>query len=152
VRTLKLLKVAHAYLRQAKARLEDAVEAVHEANYPYAVRLSQECVELSLKAVLKAVAIEYPKIHDVSDILLEVKERFPPWFQAETDYLSESSKILVKKREPSLYGGEEAFLSPYEVIDKEDAEDAVTRAGKTYNLCEKLLTELEKAFENLKPT
>ncbi len=147
-----MLKVAHAYLRQAKARLEDAVEAVPEANYPYAVRLSQECVELSLKAVLKAVAIEYPKIHDVSDILLEVKERFPPWFQAETDYLSESSKILVKKREPSLYGGEEAFLSPDEVIDKEDAEDAVTRAGKTYNLCEKLLTELEKAFENLKPT
>jgi len=152
VRTLKLLKVAHAYLRQAKARLEDAVEAVPEANYPYAVRLSQECVELSLKAVLKAVAIEYPKIHEVSDILLEVKERFPPWFRVETDYLSESSKILVKKREPSLYGGEEAFLSPDEVIDKEDAEDAVTRAGKTYNLCEKLLTELEKAFENLKPT
>lgn len=147
-----MLKVAHAYLRQAKARLEDAVEAVPEANYPYAVRLSQECVELSLKAVLKAVAIEYPKIHDVSDILLEVKERFPPWFRVETDYLSESSKILVKKREPSLYGGEEAFLSPDEVIDKEDAEDAVTRAGKTYNLCEKLLTELEKAFENLKPT
>jgi len=147
-----LLKVAHAYLRQAKARLEDAVEAVPEANYPYAVRLSQECVELSLKAVLKAVAIEYPKIHDVSDILLEVKERFPAWFQAETGFLSESSKILVKKREPSLYGGEEAFLSPDEVIDKKDAEDAVARAGKTYNLCEKLLTELEKAFENLKPT
>ena len=147
-----MLKVAHAYLRQAKARLEDAVEAVPEANYPYAVRLSQECVELSLKAVLKAVAIEYPKIHEVSDILLEVKERFPAWFRVETDFLSESSKILVKKREPSLYGGEEAFLSPDEVIDKEDAEDAVTRAGKTYNLCEKLLTELEKAFENLKPT
>ncbi|RLI23707.1 hypothetical protein DRO58_08680, partial [Candidatus Bathyarchaeota archaeon] len=60
---MRLLKVAKSYLRQAKARLEDAKEAFLESNYPYAVRLSQECVELSLKAVLKAVGIEYPKIH-----------------------------------------------------------------------------------------
>jgi len=141
---LKLLKVAESYLRQAKARLEDAEEAYPKTNYPYAVRLSQECVELSLKAVLKAVGIEYPKIHDVSDTLVEVKERFPEWFKAEINYLHESSKILLKKREPSLYGGEEAFLSPDEVIDKIDAEDAIRRAKKTYTLCERLLTELEK--------
>jgi len=144
VRQLQLLKVARAYLRQAKARLEDAKEALPETNHPYAVRLSQECVELSLKAVLKAVGIEYPKIHDVSDVLVEVKERFPEWFKAEVDFLRESSKILVKKREISLYGGEEAFLSPDEVIDKNDAEDAIMRAEKTYKLCDDLLIELEK--------
>ncbi len=139
-----MLKVARSYLRQAEARLENAEEAYPKTNYPYAVRLSQECVELSLKAVLKAVGIEYPKIHDVSDTLVEVKERFPEWFKVEISYLHESSKILLKKREPSLYGGEEAFLSPDEVIDKIDAEDAIRRAKKTYTLCEKLLTELEK--------
>lgn len=131
--------------------MEDAEEAFPETNYPYAVRLSQECVELSLKAVLKAVGIEYPKIHDVSDVLAEVKGRFPEWFKAEVDFLCESSKILVKEREPSLYGGEEAFLSPDEVIDENDARDAIARAEKTYKLCEKLLTELEKATEGLKP-
>ena len=60
MKELKLLKVAKSYLRQAKARLEDAKDAYIEGNYPYAVRLSQECVEFSLKAVLKAVGIEYP--------------------------------------------------------------------------------------------
>lgn len=80
----------------------------------------------------------------MSDTLVEVKERFPEWFKVEISYLHESSKILLKKREPSLYGGEEAFLSPDEVIDKIDAEDAIRRAKKTYTLCEKLLTELEK--------
>ncbi len=139
---MQLLKVARSYLRQAEARLEDAKEALPRTNYPYAVRLSQECVELSLKAVLKAVGIEYPKIHDVSDVLAEVKERFPEWFKDEIDYLCESSRILFKKREPSLYGGEEAFLSPEEVISRDDAEDAITRAEKTYRLCEKLLLEL----------
>jgi len=142
-----LLKVARSYLRQAQARLEDSGEASLKGNYPYAVRLSQECVELSLKAVLKAVGIDYPKIHDVSDVFVEVKERFPGWFKTEVGFLCESLKILVRKREISLYGGEEAFLSPDEVIDRSDAEDAIMRAEKTCKLCEKMLTELEKATE-----
>ena len=139
-----MLKVAKSYLRQAKARLEDAKEAFLESNYPYAVRLSQECVELSLKAVLKAVGIEYPKIHDVSDVMFEVKDRFPEWFKAEMDFLCGSSRVLVKKRELSLYGGEEAFLTPEEVIDEKDAEDATARAEKTYGLCERLVVEIDK--------
>ena len=97
-----------------------------------------------MKAVLKAVGIEYPKIHDVSDILVEVKSRFPEWFRAEIEFLYESSKILVKKRELSLYGREEAFLAPEEVISKKDAKDATLRAEKTYGLCEKLVLEIEK--------
>lgn len=142
---MELLKIARSYLRQARARLKDAREALLENNYPYAVRLSQECVELSLKAVLKAVGVDYPKIHDVSDILVEVKDRFPEWFKAELAFLRKSSKILVKKREISLYGGEEAFLSPDEVIGERDAEDAVERATRTYELCEKLIREIEEA-------
>jgi HEPN domain-containing protein len=138
-----LLKVAKSYLRQATARLEDAKKACSGANYPYAVRLSQECVELSLKAVLKAVGIEYPKVHDVSDVLSEVRERFPDWFKAEIEYLCESSRILFRKRGPSLYGGEEAFLSPDEVIDSNDADDAIKRAERTFTLCERLLAQLE---------
>jgi len=143
VKQLRLLKIARSYLRQAEARLKDAKDAFLEANHPYAVRLSQECVELSLKAVLKAVGIEYPKIHDVSDVLLEVEDRFPAWFRDQIGFLCESSRILVKKREISLYGGEEAFLAPEEVIDEEDAEDATRRADRTYRLCDRLITEIE---------
>jgi len=139
---LRLLKIAKAYLRQAEARLKDAKDALLEGNYPYTVRLSQECVELSLKAVLKAVGIEYPKIHEVSDILADVGDRFPEWFRMGLEFLRESSKILAKKREISLYGGEEAFLSPEEVISKADAEDATQRAVKTHELCRKLIDSI----------
>jgi HEPN domain-containing protein len=144
-----LLKVARAYLRQAEARLKDAREALQEGNYPYAVRLSQECVEMSLKAVLKAVGIEYPKIHDVSEILVDVRDRFPEWFKAELEFLRESSKTLTKKREISLYGGEEAFLSPEEVISRRDAEDATQRAGKTHELCKRLIDSIESRQQTL---
>ena len=139
---MRSIRVAKSYLRQAKARLDNAVDSVRDGNHPYAVRLSQECVELSLKAVLKAVGIEYPKIYEVSDIFPEIKGRFPDWFKTEIDYLRESSKLLFKKREPSLYGDEEALLPPNEVMSKDDAEDAVDRAEKTYSLCERLILEL----------
>lgn len=144
---MKLVKIARSYIKQAGARLNDAHDAYEEENYPYAVRLSQECVELSLKAVLKVVGIEYPKVHDVSDVFPSVTQRFPEWFQAELDYLSESSKILVKKRELSFYGGEDAFLSPDEVIGEADAKDAVERAEKAYNLCKKLIEEIGSEAE-----
>jgi len=140
---LQLLKIAKSYLGQAEARLEDARDALSEGNYPYAVRLSQECVELSLKAALKVIGIDYPKVHDVSDVLEVVSERFPEWFRAEIDFLCESSKILAKKREISLYGGEEAFLAPEDVISREDASDAVERAIRVYSLCRKFIDEIE---------
>jgi HEPN domain-containing protein len=108
---MKILEIARSYLKQAEARLKDAEEALEEGLYPYALRLSQECVELSLKASLKLVAIEYPKKHDVSDILISVKNRFPEWFQNEISFLANTSKTLSKKREISMYGNEELVLT-----------------------------------------
>lgn len=144
---MRSLRVARSFLRQAEARLEDAEDAHGEGNHPYAVRLSQECVELSLKAVLKSVGIEYPKVHEVSYVLEEIGERFPGWFRAEIGYMAESSRLLFKKREPSLYGDEEALIPPNGVMSEEDARDATIRAEKTYHLCERLIGDLEAGVE-----
>lgn len=43
---------------------------------------------------------------------------------------------------PSLYEGEEEFLSPEDVMNENDAEDALKRAKKTFKLCKRLLEEL----------
>ena len=139
---MRLIEVARSYLRQAEARLRDAQEALAEGLYPYALRLSQECVELSLKAALKIVGIEYPKRHDVSDVLVIAKGRFPKWFQTEISSLAETSRILAKKREVSMYGDEALLLSPDEVVSWEEARVAVESAEKTYRLCKRLLDEL----------
>jgi len=140
---LKLLDIAKSYLKQANARLRDAEEASAENLNAYALRLSQECVELSLKAALKLVGIEYPKKHDVSDVLIEVKDRFPEWFQKEIRFLADVSRKLAKKREISMYGDEESFLSPDEAISCEEALKAVEWAKKTHELCKNLLSAIE---------
>jgi HEPN domain-containing protein len=33
-------------------------------------RRAQECIELSVKSVLRAVGVEFPREHDVSDVFL----------------------------------------------------------------------------------
>jgi hypothetical protein len=55
--------------------------------------------------VLKLVGIEYPKKHDVSDVLSAMIDRFPDWFRDQVPKMAESNKILTKKRESALYGG-----------------------------------------------
>lgn len=135
------LKLAEAYLKQARDRLEDARRALERGNNPYALRLSQECVELCLKASLRLIGVEYPKVHDVSDVLIAKRENFPEWFKKEIDSLAEISRRLASKRELSFYGGEEALLSPEELISREDAEKAVNSALTVFNLSQRLFNE-----------
>ncbi|MEM0481644.1 MAG: hypothetical protein QXM16_01995 [Nitrososphaerota archaeon] len=42
-------------------------------------------------------------------------------------------------REISFYGGEEALLSPDDLVGRKDAEQAADHASKTYELVKKLL-------------
>lgn len=136
---MRLVRMASSYMRQALSRLEDAEDALREGNYPYALRLSQECVELSLKASLKLVGIEYPKVHDVSDVLIENRDRFPEWFKERIEFMAETSFNLAAKRELAFYGGEEDFLTPDDVISREEAEVAVRGAREIYGICRRLL-------------
>lgn len=57
--------MAKDYLKRAKSRLIDAKSAFKRGDHPEVVRYSQECVELTLKACLRTVAIEYPKVHEL---------------------------------------------------------------------------------------
>jgi len=66
----------------------------------------------------------------------------------EVQKMAENNKILTKKREPALYGGEEAFLTPEDVISRGDAADAIKRAEETFNLCKKLLD----TYKNKEPS
>ncbi|MDG6929121.1 MAG: HEPN domain-containing protein [Nitrososphaerota archaeon] len=139
---MNMLDLAFSYLRQAKPRMENAERARADSNHPYAFRLAQECTELCIKASLRAVGIEYPKQHEVSDMLVEVKERFPPWFLEEIPFVQRTSKSLFRKRELAFYGGEDRLLSPDEAIGEEDSKAAVEAGSRVYALCEKLVSEL----------
>ena len=112
-------------------------------SYPDVVRYSQECVELCLKAALRAVGVEYPKEHDMSRIFKAVKDRFPEWFRKEVEKVGEISRDLADKRGPSLYGIESLGRTAADIFGKEDAEKALSYAKHVLEVVRKLLLELK---------
>jgi HEPN domain-containing protein len=58
-------EMARDYLTRAAMTLEEARTAAAKGIYSLAVRRAQKTVELSLKAALRFLAIEYPREHDV---------------------------------------------------------------------------------------
>ena len=143
---MKNTSMARSYIRKALERLKHAEEALEEDNYPYVIRQCQEAVELLLKAALRLVGVEPPKIHDVGPILRREAQRFPQWFQQHIPKLARISRKLRREREPAMYGDEELGLPPEELYDKEDALEALRWAKETADIVVKLYKEL--AAEN----
>jgi len=122
-------ELAADYVRRAKARLA-AVDALFvERSWADVVRESQEVVELALKGLLRAVGIEPPRIHDVSDILMAERPRFPQGIQQDLDALAAGSRTLRRDRELAFYGAED--LTPSGFYTEDDAVAAREIARKT---------------------
>ncbi len=134
---MKGVDLAEAMLAQAHDRLATAERANANGNYSYAVRSSQECVELSLKAALRAVGVEYPKKHDVGRVLLRIKERFPAWFAVAE--FARTSRELVQLREPAMYGDELRMIPSSALFRKEQVEAVLEKARRTHEACRALI-------------
>ena len=132
-------RLAADYLKRARARILDAETALSRGDYPEVVRYSQECVELSLKAALRFVGIEYPKVHDVSDVLVENADRFPEWFRRLAGRLAFVSSYLALARGPSMYGDEARGVPPSELFGRDDAERALRDARFVFETCSRLI-------------
>ncbi len=131
--------MAESYLEEGEIRLETARSSLEKQHFAYAVRQSQECVELSLKGALRYVGIEPPKWHDVGIILRNESKRFPDWFAENIDRLMHISRGLRRERESSMYGDSDLNLPPQKLYTELDAIEAVRNADFILALCKKLV-------------
>ncbi|MDK2796405.1 MAG: hypothetical protein PWQ58_1604 [Archaeoglobaceae archaeon] len=118
--------------------MKHAKEALNDRNYAYVIRQSQKAVELSLKAALRIVGIEPPKLHDVGPILRKNSALFPEWFREQIDKMALISRVLRRERELSMYGDEELDLPPDELYTIEDAKMAIEGCEFVLKNCKKL--------------
>ncbi len=139
---------AKDYLNESKLRLETAELAMNKKAYAFCVRQSQEVVELSLKAALRMIGIDFPKWHDVSPVLINEQEKFPDFFQEGILELKDISIALAKKRELSMYGDEISARSPSKVFSNKDAEVALRDAKFCYQRVEELFEKLQDVNNN----
>lgn len=114
-------KLALAYLKKAQARLK-ALDFLHnEQAYSDVVREAQECVELLLKALLRHMGLEVPKVHDVSRHLEEHKDALPAVIRDHLEEITTISRSLRKDRELSFHGTEDWI--PTEEYRKTDSDE-----------------------------
>ncbi|MBU4492178.1 MAG: HEPN domain-containing protein [Euryarchaeota archaeon] len=134
--------MAQDYIKRAGRCLKESKDAFNDEDYPITIRRAQECVELSLKAILRSIAVEYPREHDVGDSLEMVKEKFPDWFSSKIPDFIRISKDLSKKRGPALYGYEAQMKTASDIFRRSDAEEALMSAKDIFNSCSRLINDI----------
>jgi HEPN domain-containing protein len=120
------------YLRRAGNRLEAVRVLMKLESWADVVRESQEIVEITLKALLRAHRIEVPRIHDVSPVIEQNRERLESAIGKSVDELMRISRALRRDRELAFYGSED--LTPSEFYKVEDAEVAYSQASLVYKV------------------
>ena len=135
------LLTAEYSLKQAKAAHADGI-------WHLAVRRCQESVEMALKATLRLVGLEVPRVHAVGFFLRENKAMFPEWFQPHLDRLAQVSRSLRKDREVSLYGDEALSLPPEKVFSNVDGDEALEEGAVVFELAERLFEEFLETEDN----
>jgi len=129
-------------MNTSKACLREAKEAFEEANFALCVRRSQECIELSIKAVLRALSIEFPKEHDVSEAITDLETfDLPDWFKEKLPKLSAIMREITPKRGPALYGFEKELRPPSRIFSETDGLDSIERAKEVFEVSDKFLKE-----------
>jgi HEPN domain-containing protein len=135
--------LAEEYLRRAERYLKEARNAYAEGDFPTTIRRSQESVELSVKAALRLLGIEYPRKHDVSDVLDQIVglEALPGYFREAVPFVQEVVRRLAMVRGIAMYGDEETLTQPSRIFKGEDALRSVERAERVLDVCRRLFND-----------
>ena len=131
---MKNLSLAKSYLNKTQKRLKILEMLLEENDYSDVVREAQEVVELALKGMLRQIGIEPPKWHDVGQLILEYRTRFPDEVASQAEKLAEISAWLRKEREFAFYG--DIDFIPTERYSKDDAQRAIDDAKFTVQMAE----------------
>jgi HEPN domain-containing protein len=130
--------LAKSYLLKARARLKALAVLRDEEAHSDVVREAQELVELALKAMLRSVGVEPPKLHDVGPLLLEHRARFVARVGDRLDRAAEISRRLRHDRELAFYG--DVDFVPTEQYSPADARRAFDDAAWILDLAESAIT------------
>lgn len=130
--------LATDYLVRAGKRLRALEVLMTEESWADVVREAQEIVEIALKGLVRACGIEVPRVHDVSPVLQQNRDRLPQGILDELDELTRISRALRRDRELAFYGSED--LTPSEFYTREDAATAMADARRVHQTVRQAMT------------
>ncbi|MBI4332560.1 MAG: HEPN domain-containing protein [Chloroflexi bacterium] len=126
--------MSREYLQGSRRYLHEAKNAFQDGDYPAVVRRSQECLELATKALLRFLAVEYPREHDVTGALSAIGARLPKQLQEKLPSWKKLVKELAQNRGPSFYGDERRGIPASRLFGREYAERILPQVEDMHNL------------------
>ncbi|MCS7205698.1 MAG: HEPN domain-containing protein [Leptospiraceae bacterium] len=130
--------LAKSYFEKAMVRLEVLYFLKEKKAFSDVVREAQEAVELATKGMLRMKGIEPPKYHDVSYLILELRQTFHELQDHEIHELVRISKRLRKERELAFYGDVD-FIPTIEYKES-DALQAIQETEFVINVAKKIFS------------
>ncbi|MEK7193887.1 MAG: HEPN domain-containing protein [Patescibacteria group bacterium] len=128
---------AQRWIKEAEYTLNRAEQNCREESYSLACFLAEQTSQKALKAVLYFDGARFINIHSITELIKEVSRKRPEFLdfikQATTlDHYYLSTRYPDAVPEPAI---------PSEIFVKEQAEEAVSIAGKIFNASKKALVE-----------
>ncbi len=130
----QVAEYAESLLRRAFNKLNESKGYLESANYPESVSASQECLELSVKAIFLLLEGDFPKTHEFEDKDFEELLKAIP---EDLTYL-EIHKLYFYSRlwgtfyTLMKYGKEKWGLGPEKFVGREEAKLAYKHAERAY--------------------
>lgn len=131
------LELARAYLRLVEDRLQALGIFRERRSYANLRREAQEILELVLKAALRSLGLDPPRVHEVGRLVAREMGSLPEELRAEAETLIGASRELRKDREMSFYGEVDAL--PTESFSSEEGEEAYRWASLAVSWLRRLL-------------
>lgn len=128
----KINELAESYIKRAGNKCNEAEESLKRFHYAESISASQECIELSLKAIFLLLESKHSKSHQFSEEEFErILEKIPEklkYFDFHKLYLY--SRFWSAFYTVAKYGLEKIGVGPEKLFEKEEAELALKHARK----------------------
>ena len=138
---MKNISMARDYANRAERIMDEAENALSNGDAAISVRRTQEALELAAKAVLRRLAIEYPREHDVSEALEAVSQRLPDYLKTRVDEIKVMLVELAKVRGPAFYGYEAEGIPASQAFTREYASETLAKTKPLVELCVRFASE-----------
>jgi HEPN domain-containing protein len=136
----KSMDMAESFLRRAWNKLDEAREHLKKFNYSESISASQECIELSVKAIFLLFQEKYPRKHEFSE---EEFEKILQMIPAQLKYLDLPKIYLYSKFWSQFYTVAKYCLEKLGVgADKLFGEEEAKLALKHAEKCESAASQL----------
>jgi len=122
--------MARDYLERSLRCLKECKSAYADGDYAGTVRRGQEALELAVKSILRALGIEYPREHDVSDVMLAEKSRMPEEVSRDLEELAALVRELASLRGPATYGLEREGIPASRIFEEGYAREVVEKVDR----------------------